>query len=42
MRALAVAIGADYEPPCKVSGEPDDLIKFIAKKIKATTDVQEQ
>ena len=42
MRALVVAIGADYEPPDKASGEPDSLIKFIAKKIKATTDVQEQ
>jgi hypothetical protein len=31
-RALVAVIGADYEPPAKVPGEPDSLLKFIAKK----------
>jgi hypothetical protein len=41
MRASVVAIGADYEPPDKVSGEPDDLIKFIAKRMRVTGDTDQ-
>ena len=32
-RALVVAIGVDYEPPAQVRGEPDSLMKFIAKRM---------
>jgi hypothetical protein len=31
-RALVAVIGADYEPPAKVPGEPDSLLKFTAKR----------
>ena len=31
-RALVQVIGADYEPPPKVPGEPDSLLKFLAKQ----------
>jgi hypothetical protein len=29
---LKVDRGADYEPPPKVPGEPDSLLKFLAKQ----------
>ena len=31
-RALVAVVGSDYEPPAKVPGEPDSLLKFIAKR----------
>ena len=34
LRELAAAIGTDYEPPSKVPGEPDSLMKFMANKMK--------
>jgi hypothetical protein len=33
-RALAAAMGADYEPPAKAPGEPDSLLEFIANHMK--------
>src|SRR5262245_10057205 len=32
-RKLVAAIGADYVPPAKVPGEPDSLLKFMAKRM---------
>ena len=34
MRVLAEAIGADYEPPAKVPGEPDSVLKFLANRMR--------
>jgi hypothetical protein len=34
MRALAEAAGPDYEPPPKVPGEPDPLMKFLANQMR--------
>ena len=31
-RVLVEVIGADYEPPPRVPGEPDRLLKFIARQ----------
>jgi hypothetical protein len=32
-RILAAAIGSEYKPPPNVPGEPDSLLKFMAKKM---------
>jgi hypothetical protein len=34
MRALADAVGTDYEPPDKVPGEPDCMTKFLANRMR--------
>jgi hypothetical protein len=33
-RALVSGIGTDYEPPEQVPGEPDRLMKFLAKEMR--------
>jgi hypothetical protein len=32
-RNLAAAIGGDYQPPAKVPGEPDSLLKFLVRRM---------
>ena len=33
MRLLVEAVGLDFEPPLKVTGEPDSLLMFVARRI---------
>jgi len=34
MRLLVDAIGMAYEPPAKAPGEPDSLLKFLARRVR--------
>jgi hypothetical protein len=35
-RNLAATVGRDYQPPVKMPGEPDSLLKFMVRKMRET------